>query len=130
MFTARAPRRAADHVALDELPEAREAYRRALEILEAALGPDHPRVARSVAQLADVEREMGDSEAAEASSRRALAIDEAALGRDHVEVAELLQQLARFREAAPRAAGPPWPPIAPLVPSPSRTLRLRRAGAP
>ncbi|MCG8095038.1 MAG: tetratricopeptide repeat protein, partial [Candidatus Thiodiazotropha endolucinida] len=66
---------------------ARVAYERALAIFEAAFGPDHPNVARSVNNLGLVLQDLGDLAGARAALDRALAIDETAFGPDHPNVA-------------------------------------------
>jgi Tfp pilus assembly protein PilF len=72
---------------------ARTIYERALAIREAAYGPDHPEVAVSLGNLANVQRQLGEPRAARANYERALAIDKAAYGPDHPEVAKTLTQL-------------------------------------
>ena len=49
---------------------------RALAITEAAWGPDHPDVARDLNNLAQILRDLGQSEEARPLQERALAIDE------------------------------------------------------
>jgi hypothetical protein len=66
-----------------ELPAAHAHLERALAIEEAALGPDHPAVARTLGNLGSVLRELGDLAGARAFHQRALAIYEARLGPDH-----------------------------------------------
>jgi Tfp pilus assembly protein PilF len=51
---------------------------RSLAIEEAAYGPDHPQVAKSLGNLGVVQRLLGDLDAASATQERALAIKEAA----------------------------------------------------
>jgi Tetratricopeptide repeat len=72
---------------------------RALEIGEAALGPDHPRVAAWRNSLGGVLRELGDVNGARAQYEPALAISEAALGPDHPTVAALRDNLSGVLQA-------------------------------
>jgi len=62
-------------------------------IKEAAYGPDHPRVAITLTNLGDVQRQLGELPAARTTLERALAIAEAAYGPDHPEVAIPLTNL-------------------------------------
>ncbi|EPX58744.1 hypothetical protein D187_003705 [Cystobacter fuscus DSM 2262] len=72
---------------------------RALGILEATLGKNHPDVATSLYFLSLSYEERGEYEQAEASARRALAIREETLGKDHPDVSRALGRLARiYRE--------------------------------
>ena len=71
-------------------------YRRALAIREAALGPDHPDVAKSLGNLAILLNDKGDYAAAEPLYRRALAVKEATLGLDHPSVANTCYNLSGF----------------------------------
>jgi len=73
--------------------------RRALEISERALGPDHPQVAYTLSGLADVHGAQSDYEQGLALSERALEIRERALGPDHPEVAKSLGSVATFHWA-------------------------------
>ncbi|MGB0084687.1 MAG: FxSxx-COOH system tetratricopeptide repeat protein, partial [Rhodomicrobiaceae bacterium] len=82
--------------------------RRALGIDQAAYGPDHPRVAIDLNNLAQLLQDTGRLAEAEPLMRRALGIDEAAYGPDHPRVAIRLNNLAgllrdtgRFAEAEP-----------------------------
>ena len=75
--------------------EARENYERALEIDEAAFGPDHPKVATRVNNLGMVLKEQGDLKGARGCLERALEIDEATYGANHPEVATLVSNLGR-----------------------------------
>jgi Tfp pilus assembly protein PilF len=72
---------------------ARAALERAVAMKETAYGLDHPRVARTVANLGNVQRLLGELSAARRSLERALAIDEATHGPDHPEVAKTLGNL-------------------------------------
>ena len=67
--------------------QAEPLYRRALAILEKALGPEHPNVAASLNNLAELFRDQGKYVEAEPLYRRALAIWEKALGPEHPDVA-------------------------------------------
>ncbi|WP_437521858.1 tetratricopeptide repeat protein [Sorangium sp. So ce726] len=68
--------------------------RRALQLREEALGPEHPDVATSLNNLAFLLHAKGDYAAAELLVRRALAIWEKALGPEHPDVATSLNNLA------------------------------------
>jgi tetratricopeptide (TPR) repeat protein len=70
--------------------EARPLAERALEIREKALGPEHPDVARSLNNLANLYRDKGDYARAETIYQRALAIREKAFGLENPEVAASL----------------------------------------
>ena len=86
--------------------EAEPLYKRALAIREKALGPDHPDVARSLNNLAELYENQGRYAEAEPLYKRALAIREKALGPDHPDVATVAEQsgwaLSRSRAATPR----------------------------
>jgi hypothetical protein len=57
--------------------------KKALEVAEKNLGPDHPQVATSLNKLAELHRAQGQYARAEPPCKRALAIWEKALGPDH-----------------------------------------------
>jgi tetratricopeptide (TPR) repeat protein len=82
-----------------ELRAARAAAERALIITEAAYGPDHPQVARTLGNLGNVLETLGELAAARAAQERALSIAEAAYGPDHPEVARSLGSLGNVLEA-------------------------------
>jgi CHAT domain-containing protein/tetratricopeptide (TPR) repeat protein len=71
-----------------------DTYRRSLSNWEAAVGPDHPRVANALDGLAQAATASGDYATAEPLQLRVLAIREKALGPDHPEVATTLNNLA------------------------------------
>ena len=73
---------------------------RALAIREQALGPQHPDVATSLINLAELYRAMGNYGPVESLLQRALAIREQSLGPQHPEVAFTLNNLAARYEAA------------------------------
>ena len=80
--------------------------KRALEINEKALGPDHPDTANSLNSLAAIYVSRGNSFQAARLLARALAVAEKALGVQHPDVAKLaenysqvLQKLGRGYEA-------------------------------
>ena len=79
--------------------EAIEPCQRALSIHEKALGSEHPAVAISLNNLAEVHRVRGDYAKAELLYRRALAIDEKALGSESLDVASDLNGLAELYRA-------------------------------
>ena len=68
-------------------------YRRALEINEKVLGPDHPDTAQILNNLAGLLHDKGDYEGAEPLYRRALEICEKVLGPDHPDTAQILNNL-------------------------------------
>jgi tetratricopeptide (TPR) repeat protein len=73
--------------------EAIVAQRRALELLEATLGPQDLRVAEAHYGLARALIGKGDTAAAEVAAKRTLAIEETKLGPDHPRVASTLNLL-------------------------------------
>jgi len=75
-------------------PSALPFKERDLAITEKCLGPDHPDVAQSLANLAALYHSQGNYAEAEPLYRRALAIKEKALGCDHPSVAISLSSLA------------------------------------
>jgi CHAT domain-containing protein len=77
--------------------EAAELHKRALAILEKALGPSHPNVALVLISLAVVRRHQGKYAEAEALLQRALAIQEQTFGPNHPDVALILNNLANVR---------------------------------
>jgi tetratricopeptide (TPR) repeat protein len=68
--------------------------KRSVTIREKALGPEHPDVARSLNNLANVYLDQGRYQEAEALYTRALGIREKALGPDHSDAAACLDGLA------------------------------------
>ena len=73
--------------------------KKALDLAEKKVGPDHPLVAVSLNNLATIYRVQGQSARAELLFERALAISEKALGPDHPQVAQILSNLAAlYRE--------------------------------
>jgi tetratricopeptide (TPR) repeat protein/CHAT domain-containing protein len=70
-----------------------------LASLEKSLGPEHPEVAVSLNNLAELYRAQGEYGRAESHQRRALAIWEKALGPDHPNVAVSLSNLAAVYQA-------------------------------
>ena len=68
---------------LGDLPGARAQFERALQISEAALGPDHPTVGARRSNLGRVLQDLGDLAGARAQFERALQISEAAHGADN-----------------------------------------------
>jgi tetratricopeptide (TPR) repeat protein len=109
--------------------EAEPLYQRALRIWEKALGPEHPDVATSLNNLAELCRAQGKYAEAEPLHQRALGIREKALGPEHPDVATSLNNLAlhyraqgKYVEAEPlyqralrigeKALGPEHPDVA------------------
>ena len=68
----------------------------ALAIAEKALGPEHPHVATSLNNLAELYRAQGKYAQAEPLYRQALAIVEKALGPEHPGIATMLENYARM----------------------------------
>ena len=68
--------------------------KKSLEVAEKALGPDHPDVATSLNNLAELYRAQGQYAQAEPLYKRSLAIWEKALGPDHPDVALSLENMA------------------------------------
>jgi tetratricopeptide (TPR) repeat protein len=73
--------------------QARQLFERALAILEARLGPDHPDAARSLNNIGNALRARGELPAARSCYERAIPILEAQLGADHLDVARTLNNL-------------------------------------
>jgi tetratricopeptide (TPR) repeat protein len=84
--------------------DAEPLYDRALVIREKTLNPDHPHLANSLSNLADLYYTQGRYAKAEAFYERALAIREKALGSEHRDVAEILNNLAMLCEDQGRHA--------------------------
>ncbi|MEW8496198.1 MAG: tetratricopeptide repeat protein [Candidatus Thiodiazotropha taylori] len=72
---------------------ARDAFKRALAIDEAAFGPNHPNVAADIHNIGYALRELGDQMGAREAFERALAIDETAFGPDHPNIAHHVSNL-------------------------------------
>ena len=88
--------------------EAEPIQRRALEIREKVLGPNHPDTATSLNNLAGIYSSQGQYKEAEPLLKRALEINEKALGPDHPNTAISLNNLAeiyrsqgQYKEAEP-----------------------------
>ena len=79
--------------------EAEPLYRRSLKIREQQLGPEHPDVAQSLNNLAELLRSQGKSAEAEPLFRRSLAIFENALGPEHPTTQTVRENLALLLEA-------------------------------
>ena len=86
----------------DTLPEAEPLYKRALAIMEKALGPEHPDVGAALNNLAELYRNQGRHAEAEPLYRRSRAIREKALGPEHPAVAKDLGGLALLYQAQGR----------------------------
>jgi tetratricopeptide (TPR) repeat protein len=76
------------------LADAEEAFRGALTIVEAAVGPTDPRLADSMTALADIRHERRNFTGAETLYRRALSIVETAYGPEDLRIAGPLASLA------------------------------------
>ena len=79
--------------------EAEPLHRRALDIYEKVLGPEHPDTAMSLNNLADLLLLKGEYAQAEPLFRRALEIREKALGPEHPNTARSLNNLAALLES-------------------------------
>jgi len=114
---------------LAEYPKAEPLLRRAVQSDEKSYGPDHPKVATGLNNLAALLQETNRLSKAEPFMRRALAIDEKSYGPDHPTVARDLNNLAtllyttnRLSEAEPlmrraleineNSVGPDYPKVA------------------
>lgn len=85
--------------ALGLFDEGRPLLEQALALRERALGPDHPDVAQSLKDLANLHRAVGNFDEAEPLLVRALTIEEAAYGPVHADVAETVTGLATLHWA-------------------------------
>ena len=87
-------------------PEAEPLYRRALAILEKAVGPSHRHVAFSLNNLALLYKAQGEHRRAEALLLRSLAIKEAVMGKDHPSVAASLssKEITAWADYVPLSA--------------------------
>lgn len=77
-------------------------YQRATFIDEETLGPDHPTVAATIRNLAELHREQGAMFKAKLLLERALFILEKAHGPDHCDVAETLSLLGELLQVRAR----------------------------
>ena len=84
--------------------EAIPAARAALRVAEETFGPDHPKVATDLNNLAMLYRAQGKYAQAEPLYKRSLAIDERALGPDHPKVAYSLASYAVLLKLTNRKA--------------------------
>ncbi|MCY1057714.1 serine/threonine-protein kinase [Nannocystis sp. SCPEA4] len=126
--------------------EAAGLHSRALAVREAALGPSHPDVVRSLVGLAAARQALGELDAAAGLYERALAVQERLFGAEHPDVALILHNLAGVRygagaldEAVPlyeralaiqeRALGPDHPGVAETLHDLAVTHRARGASA-
>ncbi|HEX6468944.1 MAG TPA: tetratricopeptide repeat-containing protein [Streptosporangiaceae bacterium] len=92
------------HSAQAGYAEALACWQRALDIREAALGPDHLDVAWTLTRIARTYRLLGRVPEALPPQERALAITERLLGPDHPDVASVLGSLARYYRLLGRMA--------------------------
>ena len=76
--------------------------KKALEVAEKNVGPNHPDVAMSLNNLASLYHAQGQYAQAEPLYKRALAILEKALGPDHPNVAKFLSDLAALYRVTKR----------------------------
>ena len=83
--------------------EAEPLYKRALAIVEKALGPEHHHVAANLNNLAGVYKTQGKYADAAPLIKRSLAIMEKALGPDHPDVAQSLENYAALLHKTERS---------------------------
>ncbi len=76
--------------------------KKALEVAEKNVGPDHPDVATSLNNLAALYDTLGEYAQAESLHKRALSIREKALGPEHPFVATSLENMAELYRATDR----------------------------
>ncbi|MDP8051720.1 tetratricopeptide repeat protein [Pasteurella atlantica] len=76
--------------------EAEPLYRRSLAITEKVMGENHPSLATTLNNLANLYRTQGKYAKAESLYKRSLAIKEKALGENHPSVATILNNLAEL----------------------------------
>ena len=76
------------------MPHGKSRFEQSLAIREAALGPDHPDVATSLNNVAELYRAQGRFAKSEPLYQRALAIWEEALGPEHPAVVQGLENYA------------------------------------
>jgi len=76
--------------------------KKALDVAERTVGPDHPNVATSLNNLAALYQAQGQYAQAEPLYKRSLAIREKALGPNHPDVAQSLENLAELYKATNR----------------------------
>ena len=84
-------------------PGAVDVAKKALEVAEKLFGPDHPNVATSLNNLAELYRTQSQYAQAEPLYRRSLVILEKSLGPDHSNVATSLNNLAKLLRETNRA---------------------------
>jgi hypothetical protein len=82
---------------LGDLDAAQAAFARALGILEAALGPDHPHVGNICWSLGALLHEQGDLAGASVQLARAHAIFQTAFGSEHPSTRAVARRLADAR---------------------------------
>lgn len=82
-----------------KLDEAEPLYRKAVEIGESVLGPEHPDLATWLNNLATLVRDRGNLETAEPLQRRALSIGEKVLGPAHPDLGAQIINLASLLTA-------------------------------
>ncbi|CAH3169798.1 unnamed protein product, partial [Pocillopora meandrina] len=81
------------HTALGDTDEAKDCYKRALEIKMKQLGPEHVDVASSYNNLGNLHSDLGDTDEAKDCYKRALEIQMKQLGPEHVDVARSYNNL-------------------------------------
>ena len=97
-------------------------YERALELTEAALGPEHPTVATYLGNLAGIHNARGDLEQARLLLRRGLEISSRVYGPDHPQLASSYNNLAIVEHSADNEPA--------AIEAFTHALRLREAGLP
>ncbi len=79
-------------------------FRRALTIVEKALGPEHPNVATGLNNLASLYADQGKYAEADPLYQRALIVLTRAVGPEHPDVATMLENYARMLRVLNRHA--------------------------
>src|SRR5208337_4246981 len=90
-----------------EYQKATDIFEQVVELANKTLGPDHPGVATSLNNLADLYKKQNRYAEAEPLYKRSLEIREAKLGPDHPDVAKSLNNLAELYKNQGRYAETP-----------------------
>jgi len=84
------------HAGAGDYASAEDLDLQSIAIVEDALGPDNPRVARPILGLGGIYESTGDYERAAAAFERAIALEERAFGPDHPETAKSVASLVNL----------------------------------
>ncbi len=90
------------HLSMGDLEQARDQFGASLRIRERLFGPEHPRIAASLSNLAVVQSDLSAYSEAEALYERALAIRLAEYGADHWNVARIVDAEGVVRQGPDR----------------------------